>query len=153
MALLRTLQACTKESGFPIGVLCDAAQELQQFMAPLSALNGEEIVDASLLRPAWGECRSSSTPEKKATLLGDHRCEIKCKIEPPPVPEQLEICEFVQPAEWTAAPTASLPSSPSQPGHLPSQKAKKSLVRATQVDTINDVHWTSAYLEENDRVS
>ena len=51
MTLARVLQACTEESGFPAGVLCDAAQELQRCMAPLLALNGDEIVEASPLSP------------------------------------------------------------------------------------------------------
>ena len=51
MALARVLQACAEESGFLTGVLCDAVWELQRCMAPLLALNGDEIVEASLLSP------------------------------------------------------------------------------------------------------
>ena len=132
MALTRALQACTEESGFPTGVLCDVAWELQQCMAPLVVLNGDEIVEASLLRPIEAEHRTFPTPEEEATVLGDIKHEMKCKIGLHPVPEQLEICEQVQPAEQIAAPTASLPSPPSQPSHLPSQKVKKPWERATR---------------------
>ena len=51
MALARVLQACAEEPGSPTGVLCDAAQGLQRCMAPLLALNGNKIVEASLLGP------------------------------------------------------------------------------------------------------
>ena len=57
-----------------------------------------KIVEASLLRPIEGECRTSLTPEEEATLLGNIKPEIKHKIELPQVPEQLEICGQVQPA-------------------------------------------------------
>ena len=101
----------------------------------LLVLNGNEIVEASLLRPIEGECRTSPTPEE-AILLGDIKHEIKCEIELPQVPDQLEIHGQVQPAEQTATPTASLPSPPSQPSSLPSQKAKKHRERATRADAI-----------------
>ena len=63
MALGRALQAYTEESWFPTGVLCDAAWELQQCMAPLIVLNSKEIDEAPLLRPTEGGCRTSPTPE------------------------------------------------------------------------------------------
>ena len=80
---------------------------------PLLILNGNEIAEASLLRPIKGECGTSPAPEEEATLLGDIKPKIKHKTEPPQVPEQLEIHEQVQPVEWIAAPTASLPTPPS----------------------------------------
>ena len=70
LALARVLQAHTKESGCPAGVLCDTARELQQGMAPLLALN-DEIVEASLLQPMEGEHRTSPMPEEEATLLAN----------------------------------------------------------------------------------
>ena len=152
MAFARVLQACAKKSGFPTGVLCDVAWELQWYMAPLLVLNSDAIVEASLLIPIEGECRTSPTPEEEATLLDDIKPNIKHEIELPWVLEQLEICEQVQPAEQTATPMASLPSPPSQPSHLPSQKAMKPQERATRVDTISATQWDWAYLEENYRV-
>ena len=83
MALARALQACAEESGFPTGVLCDAVWELQRCMAPLLVLDGDEIVEASLLSPIGGEHRTSPTPQEEAALLGDIECDIKCKIELP----------------------------------------------------------------------
>ena len=41
MVLAQVLQTCANESGFPPGVLCDSAQELQKCMAPLLALSGD----------------------------------------------------------------------------------------------------------------
>ena len=68
-------------------------------MVPLLVLNGNEIVEASLLRPIEGKCGVSPTPEDEATLLGNIKHEIKHEIELPQVPRQLEIHEQVQPAE------------------------------------------------------
>ena len=96
-------------------------------------LNGDEIVEASPLRLIEGECGTSPTPEEEASLLGDTKPDLKHEIKHKikheivlsQVPEQLEIHEQVQPAEQTATPAASLPSSSSQPSHLLSQKTKK----------------------------
>ena len=156
MALARVLQACAEKSGVPTGVLCDVVWELQWDMAPLLVLNGNKIVEASLLRPIWGECRTPHTPEEEAALLGDIipdlNHEIKHKIQLPQVPEQLEIYKQVQPVEQTATSTASLPSPPSQPSHLPPQKAKKPWERETGADIISAAQWVWAYIEENYRV-
>ena len=103
-------------------------------MTPLLVLNGDEIVEASLLRPVEGECGASPTPEEGVALLGNIKPDVKHKIKLPQVPEQLEICVQVQPAEQTATPKASLLSPPSQPNHLPSQKAKKPWEKATGAD-------------------
>ena len=70
-ALARSLQACAEKSGFPTGVLCDVAWELQWCMALLLVLNSNEIVKASFLRPIEGECGTTPTPEEEATLLGN----------------------------------------------------------------------------------
>ena len=83
--------------------------------------------------------------EVAAALLGN----IKTDIKPPQVPELLEVQEQVQPAEWTVTPTASLPSLPTHPSPLPSQKAKKSRERATRADAIGATQWVWAYLEKN----
>ena len=156
MALDRALQACAKESGFPRGVLYDVSWELQCCMAPLLVLNSDERVEATFLRLIEGEHGTSPTPEEEAALLGsikhETKPEIKYKVGPPQVPEQLEICEQVQSAEQIAALTASFPSPPSPPSHLPFQKAKKPQERATRVDTISAAQCVWAYLEENYRV-
>ena len=78
--------------------------------------------------------------------------DIKLNIEAPTVLEQLETHEQVQPAEGTVAPTASLPSPPSQPSPLPSPKAKKPWERATGADAISAAQWVWSYLEDNYRV-
>ena len=86
--------------------------------------------------------------KEEAALLGN----IKPDIETPHVPEQLEIHVQVQTAEQTANSTASLPTPPSQPSSLPSQKAKKPQERATRADIIGATQWGWAYLEDNYRV-
>ena len=91
LALAMVLQACADESGFPTGVLCDVAWELQWCMAPLLVLNGDKIFEASLLRPVEVEHRTSPMPEEEATLLGDIKPNIKPDIELPQIPDQLKI--------------------------------------------------------------
>ena len=73
------------------GDLCESVWVLQKCMAPLLALIGDEIVEASLLRPIGEEHRTSPTPEEKAALMGE--------VKLPKVPEQLEVHEQVHPAE------------------------------------------------------
>ena len=128
LALARALQAHTKESGYPIGVICDVARELQQCMAPLLALKGDEIVEASLLQPVEGECRTSPTPEEEATLLGDIKpdigSDVKLDVKVWQVPALLEICEQTQPAEQTITPITS-PISSFSPKSPPFPKGKE----------------------------
>ena len=76
MALARPLKAHAEESWFLIG-----SSVMQQWMAPPIVLNGDEIVEATLLTPVEGECRTSPMPEEKATLLGDITPKIKHEIE------------------------------------------------------------------------
>ena len=102
MALAWVLPACTEESGFLAGVLCDSAWELQKCMAPLLAHSRDEIVEASILRPIGEEHGTSPTPEEEAALLG--------KVKLPQVPEWLKVHKQVHPAEEIAAPTATTPS-------------------------------------------
>ena len=114
-------------------------------MAPLLVLNGDEIVEASLLSLIGRECRTSPTPEEEAALLGD----IKHKIEPSQVPEPLEVCEQVQSAEQTAAPTASHPSPSFLTRSSPFPEGKEVPGKSNQCRCNQ---WVKAYLEENDRV-
>ena len=55
----------------PPGVLCNVAQDHQRCMVPLMHLEGDEIVEASLLRPADDEPGMSPTPAEEAVLLKD----------------------------------------------------------------------------------
>ena len=112
-------------------------------MAPLIVLSGDSIVKASLPRPTGEEHRTSLTQEEEATPLD--------KVEPPHVPEQLEVHELSHPAEQIATPVTSPPSPPSQPSHHPSQKTKKSK-QGIKVNTTRAGQWVHVYLEENDRV-
>ena len=81
MALAKLLQACTKESGFPTGVLCDVMWELQWCMAPLLVLKSDEIVEASLLRPIEGECGTSPMPKYQSNWRSVNRYSLQS--EPP----------------------------------------------------------------------
>ena len=54
----------------PPRVLCDVAQGPQRCMAPLMHLEGDKIVEASLLWPMGNGLRKSPTLVKEAVLLG-----------------------------------------------------------------------------------
>ena len=69
LAMAWALQTWAEASGNKTGILCEAARELQQCMAPLMTLNGDNIVEASLVRLTWEELGSSPTPEEEPTLL------------------------------------------------------------------------------------
>ena len=151
MALARALQACTEEAGFPTGVLCDVAWELQWYMAPLFVLNGNEIVEATLLRSIEEEHRTSPTPEAEAALLGDIKFEtkpeIKHKVEPPS-PRAIE-------DPWAGTDcranchSYSLPLIPSFPTKSPPFLEGKILQeRATRVEAIITTQWVQDYLKK-----
>ena len=78
----------------PPTVLCDAAQDLERCMVPMMCLDGDEIVEASLLGPADGVPKTSPTPEEEAVHLGD-------ELEPQEA-EEATIC----PCEHLGAPKA-----------------------------------------------
>ena len=59
LALARALQVCAEVFGAKTGILCRAIRELQQCMAPLMTLNGDNGMEASLLRPAEEESEPS----------------------------------------------------------------------------------------------
>ena len=71
LALVWALQPCTWASGTETVFLHDAARELQQSMAPLMTFKGDDIVEATLLRPTEEESRTSPTPEQEANLPGE----------------------------------------------------------------------------------
>ena len=48
LALARVLQACTEASRAKTCILCRTVRELQQCMAPLMTLNGDDVMEASL---------------------------------------------------------------------------------------------------------
>ena len=69
LALAQALQACVEASGSKAGILCRATRELQQCMAHLMTLNGDDVMEFSLLRPAEEELGPSPTPEEETTLV------------------------------------------------------------------------------------
>ena len=71
LALAQVLQCCTERLGVPTRVLCDTARELQKCVAPLMILNGDDIVESSLLEPMGDEPATSPTLEDEAILLGE----------------------------------------------------------------------------------
>ena len=76
LALARVLHACAEASGAKPGVMCRDVRELQQCMAPLITINGDDVMEASLLRqnqdphllqrrrlPSWAREMGSQEPQ------------------------------------------------------------------------------------------
>ena len=148
LALAWALQACAEESGAPAAILCDTAWELQRCMAPLMTFNGDDIVEASLLKPTGEEQGTSPTLKEKAALLGK-------EVKPPEVLGSLQeyqvIPRFVESAEQSTTPSASSSSPTSQCSHLLSRKDKKYWQRM-EANPKNPGKWVCFYLQEHDRV-
>ena len=143
LALAQALQACTEASGAKTGILCEAAREQQQCMAPLMTLSGDDIVEASLLRPTGEELRPSPTPEEETALLGE---EDGPSGVPGPTPRHSEIPRLVEPAEQTTPPVTSTVFH----SH-PSWKGKK-LWEGIDIDLNKPGKWIQAYLERDSRL-
>ena len=92
LALAWALQACTEASGSKTGILCEAARELQRCMSPLMTLNGDDVVEASLLRPIEEESGPFPTPEEGTTLLGEEDGPFGVSD---PTPRHMEIPRFI----------------------------------------------------------
>ena len=78
-------------------------------MAPLMTINGDDVMEASLLGPVEEQSGPSPTPEEEAILLceGDG-----APGAPGPAPPQAKISQFVEPAKQTTTPvtpTVTLP--------------------------------------------
>ena len=71
LALAQALQAYAEASEAKTAILWGAARELKQCMAPLMTLSGDNVMEASLLRPAEEELGPSPTPEEETALLGE----------------------------------------------------------------------------------
>ena len=143
LALARVLQVCTEASRAKTGILCGAVRELQQCMVPLMTLNGDDVMEASLLRPADEELGPSPTPKEETSLMGEGDGPLGVAG---PTPRYMEIPRFVEPAEWTTTPiTTNVPHS------CPSWKGKKSW-EGSDVDSNNPSQWIQAYLERGSRL-
>ena len=101
-------------------------------MVPLMTLNGDDVVEAFLLRPTEEELRPSPTPEEETALLGkgDGPSGV-----PGPTPRHAEIPRFVEPAEQTTASVSS-----AVPHSCPSWKGKKSW-EGIDVNPNNHSQW------------
>ena len=66
LVVARALQACAEASRAKWGVLCRAIRELQQCMAPLMTINGDDVMEASLLRPVEEESGPVPTLQEEA---------------------------------------------------------------------------------------
>ena len=115
--------------------------------APPMPLSRDNIFEASFLKPIE-ENGPLPTPEDETALLGK---ETKSSQVPGSPPELLEIFRFVEPAEWSTAPSASSPSPMPQPNCLPSGKVKKSQ-QGMKADPNSPGRWVCLYLQEHDRV-
>ena len=107
------LQECAEASGAKTGILCEAARELQQCMTPLMSLNGEGVVEASLLRPTGEELGPSPTLEEENILLGEGDGPLGV---PDHIPRHAEIPRFVELAKHTTDPVSSTAPTVALPG-------------------------------------
>ena len=102
-------------------------------------INGDDVMEACLLRPVEEEARPP-TVEEEATLLGKGH---ELLGVPGPAPQQVKIPMFIEHAEWTTAPVAS-----TAPHSHPSSKGKKSW-EGIDIDPNNNGQWVHAYLEKD----
>ena len=133
LALAQALQACTEASGAETGILCEAARELQQCMAPLMTLRGDYIVEATLLRPTKEGLGPLPTLEEETALLSD---------EDEPAEE---------PTEWTTTPVTPASSCPASILHsCPSQKGEK--LERIDVNPNNSSQWIQDHMKRDGRI-
>ena len=71
LALAQALQCYVERLGTIPRVLCEAAQDLQRCMAPLMWLDSDEIIEASLLGPAYNRPITTPTTEEEVVFLGE----------------------------------------------------------------------------------
>ena len=115
-------------------------------------LNGDDIVEASLLEPTGEELGTSTTQEEEATQLGE-------EPEPPEVPvasasllECLETPKAMEPTKLINTPSTSVPSSPTQQlCHHFSQKTKKSW-QGIEANPSLTSEWIWSYIDKNERM-
>ena len=67
-------------------------------------INGDDVMEASLLRPIEDQSEPSLTPEEEATLLGEGDGPSGA---PSIAPLQAEISRFIEPAKWNTFPVTS----------------------------------------------
>ena len=140
LALARALQVCAEASGAKPGVLCRAVRELQQCMALLMAIDGDDVMEASLLGLVEEELGPSPTLEEEAVLLGERDMNSGA---PCPAPQQVKSPRFIEPVEWTTTPVTSI-----APHCCPSLKRGKSW-EGIGITLNNTGLWVSTYLKKD----
>ena len=110
---------------------------------PIDDLNGDDVMESSLLTPVEEESWPSPTLEEESILLGE---ENGLSGVPVPAPLQAEIPRFVEPAEWTTTLVTS-----TVPHSCPSLKRDKSQ-EGTEISANNSGWWVHTYLEKNNRL-
>ena len=112
-------------------------------MALLININGDDVMEASLLRSVEEESGPSPTLEEETTLLGEGD---GLSGAPGSAPLQAEISSFVEPAKQTTAPVTSI-----APHSHPSSKRQKSW-KGIDIDPNNYGQWVHAYLERDSQL-
>ena len=133
-------EACAEASKAKQGVLCRAVREFQQCMAPLMTINGDDIMEASPLRPVEEELGPSPTPEEETTLLAGRDGSSGAHS---PAPQQVENLRFIGLAEQTTAPVSS-----TAPHCCPSLRRGKSW-EGININPNNTGLWVSVYLKKD----
>ena len=109
-------------------------------MAPQMTINGDDVMDASLVVLVEEEPGPSPTPEKEATLLGKNT---QTSGAPGPASQQVKSTRNVEPAEQTTTPVTFI-----APHHCSFLKRWKSW-KGIGVDPNNTSMWISAYLKKD----
>ena len=150
LALAQALQCCTERSGALTRVICNIEREIQKCMAPLTSLNGDDIVEASLLEPAGEECKTSPMPEEEAAILDEEPKLLEAPEAAESLPECLDISGPAESAEQINAPTTPAPlSDMSKPDCHPFQKAKNPQ-RETEADPSLTTECIWSYVEKRE---
>ena len=130
-------------------------RELQWCMAPLLALNRDEIVEAYSCNP-WKENTEPPLCQRRkllfwviSNLISNLMSKLTLKH-----PSSLCCWRYMSRHSLQSKPLLllPLPSHPSPSGPLPSPMAKKPRSRTTGADTIEATQWVHSYLEDNYRV-
>ena len=129
LAIARVLQACAEASRVKSGVLCGAVRKFQLCMVLLMTINGDDVMETSLLGLVEEAPGPSPTLEEESALLGEGA---RTAGAPGPASQQVKSARYVELAEQTTAPVTSITA------HChPSLKKRIILGR--------DWHWSQQY--------
>ena len=142
LASARAVQACAEVSRAMPRVLCRAVRELQQCMAPLMTIDGDDV-----MRPPCGASgRGNGTfshPRRRGHPSGKVA---RTSCTPGPAPQQKKSARYAELAEQTTIPVTFI-----APHHHPSLKRAKSW-EGINIDSNNTSLWISTYSKKDSQL-